>query len=107
MNMGFVSLQEDEAMLIFWQMVQAVGYCHRKGLCHLDIKPANFLVTDRYPVTVKMSDFGLSRWINDLPEPGELVGTRRYKGEALSPAPLNSASLSHHLSTSHTGATSM
>lgn len=44
---------------IFEQLLQAVGYIHRCGLVHNDIKPGNILVT-RSNNDVKLIDFGLA-----------------------------------------------
>lgn len=44
---------------VFEQLLQAVGYIHRCGLVHNDIKPGNILVT-RSNNDVKLIDFGLA-----------------------------------------------
>jgi len=41
------------------QLLQGLGYLHRKGIVHLDVKPANILVDDRG--TIKLADFGASK----------------------------------------------
>ena len=42
----------------------AVIYCHGLGIVHRDLKPENFLLdsTDLENATIKISDFGLSRF---------------------------------------------
>jgi serine/threonine protein kinase len=44
----------------------AVLYCHDLGIVHRDIKPENLLLTINDPeqAIVKISDFGLARYIN-------------------------------------------
>jgi serine/threonine protein kinase len=44
----------------------AVMYCHDLGIVHRDIKPENLLLTINDPeqAIVKISDFGLARYIN-------------------------------------------
>jgi calcium/calmodulin-dependent protein kinase I len=44
----------------------AVIYCHERGIVHRDIKPENLLLTkkDVDQAIVKISDFGLARYID-------------------------------------------
>ncbi|KAG1472042.1 hypothetical protein G6F56_001774 [Rhizopus delemar] len=50
-------LDEDQARLIFRQLVSAVDYCHKKWVVHRDLKTPNILVTPEGQV--KLADFGL------------------------------------------------
>ncbi|PWA60912.1 protein kinase, ATP binding site [Artemisia annua] len=52
-------LKEDEARSYFQQLINAVDYCHSRGVYHRDLKPENLLL-DSYGV-LKVSDFGLSQ----------------------------------------------
>ncbi|KAI8331373.1 hypothetical protein BC941DRAFT_505857 [Chlamydoabsidia padenii] len=51
------SLHEDEARLIFRQMVTAVDYCHSRWVVHRDLKAPNVLLKTNGQV--KLADFGL------------------------------------------------
>ncbi|KAK9147199.1 hypothetical protein Scep_005956 [Stephania cephalantha] len=51
-------LKEEEARRYFHQLINAVDYCHSRGVYHRDLKPENLLL-DSYGV-LKVSDFGLS-----------------------------------------------
>ncbi|KAI9023496.1 kinase-like domain-containing protein [Phycomyces nitens] len=51
------SLSEDEARLIFRQLVIAVSYCHSRWVVHRDLKTPNVLVAP--DGIVKLADFGL------------------------------------------------
>ncbi|OAY48950.1 CBL-interacting serine/threonine-protein kinase 9 [Manihot esculenta] len=51
-------LKEDEARRYFHQLINAVDYCHSRGVSHRDLKPENLLL-DSLGV-LKVSDFGLS-----------------------------------------------
>jgi len=52
---------ESEARQIFTQMLQAIYYCHTKGIAHRDLKPENFLfLTKAEDSPIKVIDFGLS-----------------------------------------------
>ncbi|MFQ6631667.1 hypothetical protein Gotur_008800, partial [Gossypium turneri] len=49
---------ENEARRYFQQLINAVDYCHSRGVYHRDLKPENLLL-DAYG-NLKVSDFGLS-----------------------------------------------
>ncbi|KAF8111519.1 hypothetical protein N665_0074s0050 [Sinapis alba] len=51
-------LKEDEARSYFHQLINAVDYCHSRGVYHRDLKPEN-LILDANGI-LKVSDFGLS-----------------------------------------------
>lgn len=63
-------LSEKEAREYFQQLIDAVAYCHEKGVYHRDLKPENLLLDSEGKL--KVSDFGLSA----LPQQGvELLYT--------------------------------
>uniref|UniRef100_A0A6V7QQW9 non-specific serine/threonine protein kinase n=1 Tax=Ananas comosus var. bracteatus TaxID=296719 RepID=A0A6V7QQW9_ANACO len=51
-------LHESEARRYFQQLIDAIDYCHSKGVFHRDLKPENLLLDSRG--NLKVSDFGLS-----------------------------------------------
>jgi len=54
---------EKDAAAVVQQMLSAVFYMHKNGVCHRDLKPENFLFFDKGPINkniLKMIDFGLS-----------------------------------------------
>ncbi|KAM7524876.1 hypothetical protein LguiA_014778 [Lonicera macranthoides] len=72
-------LKEDEARRYFQQLVNAVDYCHSRGVFHRDLKPENLLL-DATGV-LKVSDFGLSALPQQVREDGLLhttCGTPNY-----------------------------
>lgn len=61
------------------QIASGLGAAHERGIIHMDVKPANLLVTPEG--TVKILDFGLSRFISEMDPVGPerpLMGTVAY-----------------------------
>jgi len=58
---------EAEARDIVAPIFDALIYCHNLGIIHRDIKPENLLfnTTDLTQAIVKVSDFGLARFIDE------------------------------------------
>ncbi|MCO5591546.1 hypothetical protein L7F22_045532 [Adiantum nelumboides] len=72
-------LKEDEARKYFQQLINAVDFCHSRGVYHRDLKPENLLLDSH--LNLKVSDFGLSALPQQLREDGLLhttCGTPNY-----------------------------
>jgi serine/threonine protein kinase len=72
-------LKEDDARKYFQQVINAVDYCHSRGVYHRDLKPENLLLDASG--TLKVSDFGLSALSQQVREDGLLhttCGTPNY-----------------------------
>ncbi len=76
------------------QLLRAVDFLHRRGVLHLDLKPANILVTDpdrTGNLTVKLIDFGISEWRqkgiypSDRPSPDPYSPPEMKQGEPVTP----------------------
>ena len=50
---------EETSRIYFRQILDAVEYCHSRGVCHRDLKPENILLAE--DGTVRVTDFGFSR----------------------------------------------
>jgi serine/threonine-protein kinase SRK2 len=55
---------EEEARFYWQQLLQGVLYCHRKGLCHPDLKLEDLLLDDKGEV-LKITGFGTRHMMYD------------------------------------------
>ncbi|KAG5598446.1 hypothetical protein H5410_029816 [Solanum commersonii] len=72
-------LKEDAARKYFQQLINAVDFCHSRGVYHRDLKPENLLLDD--DENLKISDFGLSALVESKHQDGLLhttCGTPAY-----------------------------
>lgn len=85
-------LSIDKAMDLMIQAAQGIGYAHRAGLVHCDIKPHNMLVSP--DGRLKVTDFGIARALTSI-SPDEknayVWGSPQYlspeQAEGLPPSP--------------------
>ncbi|PRQ34739.1 putative protein kinase CAMK-CAMKL-CHK1 family [Rosa chinensis] len=72
-------LKEDVARKYFQQLINALDFCHSRGVYHRDIKPENLLLDEND--NLKISDFGLSALAESKRQDGLLhttCGTPAY-----------------------------
>jgi Protein kinase domain len=71
-------IPSDEAIPLFRQALFGIGYAHRMGLVHRDIKPGN-IILNRQGV-VKVVDFGLAKALSarGVAKAGARIGTPAY-----------------------------
>jgi serine/threonine protein kinase len=77
----------EVALDLFLQLAEALDYCHEQGVSHLDVKPANLLVSQTFGLL--LSDFGCAssaltcrtRRGTPMYMAPEVAGRRRYEGQ--------------------------
>ncbi|SDB80531.1 serine/threonine protein kinase [Raineyella antarctica] len=71
----------ERALEITQGVLDALGYSHRAGIVHRDIKPGNVMLTDAGGV-VKVMDFGIARAVADtqatMTQTAAVIGTAQY-----------------------------
>jgi serine/threonine-protein kinase len=76
---GSRRLTPSHSAQIVAQVAGALGYAHRNGVVHRDVKPGNILITS--DGQVKVTDFGIAQAVSSedlLAEEGSVMGTATY-----------------------------
>lgn len=60
-----LKLDEDTVKTMARQLLSALKYLHEKGITHRDVKPDNILIQNYDPLYVKLTDFGLSKMVEE------------------------------------------
>ncbi|KAL1955893.1 hypothetical protein VTO42DRAFT_7966 [Malbranchea cinnamomea] len=71
-------LEESIVKTIARQILHALQYLHRRKITHRDIKPDNILIASFNPLRVKLSDFGLSKVVQEETFMKTFCGTLLY-----------------------------
>ena len=79
------TLSEQKAASIMQQLLQAVGYMHSQGICHLDIKPENILFLDKVSNIIRLVDMGSAKYF--ISEEGERLKLEKKTGTVFYSAP--------------------
>ncbi|ORX87642.1 Pkinase-domain-containing protein [Anaeromyces robustus] len=72
------SLTEPQARKVMKQLFEALKYLHTQGIAHIDLKPENILLVNDNEFTIKISDFGLARFVDENFYMKTLCGTLTY-----------------------------
>jgi serine/threonine-protein kinase len=76
---GSATISASRSAQIVAQVAAALGYAHRSGVVHRDVKPGNILITR--DGQVKVTDFGIAQAVSSedhLAEAGSVMGTATY-----------------------------
>ncbi len=76
---GGRTLTASRSAQLIAQVAAALGYAHRSGVVHRDVKPGNILITS--DGQVKVTDFGIAQAVateDQLAEAGSVMGTATY-----------------------------
>jgi beta-lactam-binding protein with PASTA domain/tRNA A-37 threonylcarbamoyl transferase component Bud32 len=76
---GSATISPARSAQIVAQVAAALGYAHRSGVVHRDVKPGNILITR--DGQVKVTDFGIAQAVSSedhLAEAGSVMGTATY-----------------------------
>ncbi|MGQ9618941.1 MAG: protein kinase domain-containing protein [Candidatus Aminicenantia bacterium] len=94
-------LSEKRAVKIMSELLDAIGYIHKKGIIHRDIKPQNIMI-DKNDRTI-LADFGIARTLEStsFTKSGAILGTAYY----LSPEQAKGLPIDHRVDIYSAGVT--
>ena len=72
------TIPEDMVRCVARQILHALHYLHKRKITHRDIKPDNILISSLDPLRVKLSDFGLSKVVQEETFLKTFCGTLLY-----------------------------
>lgn len=72
------AMPEFMCQMMAGQISMALEYLHDRNITHRDIKPDNILMANHKPYVFKLSDFGLSKIVNDETFMQTFCGTLLY-----------------------------
>lgn len=75
-----LKVNEDLIRLIFKQLIEALKYLHNKGIAHRDIKAENIMFSDSSKNSIKLIDFGVSKYFFDPKLPSKEITLRTATG---------------------------
>ena len=71
-------LTEDDARTVMRGILSGLKYLHANNIVHRDLKPENIMMAGKGSLDVKITDFGLSRVVDEKGLMSTLCGTPQY-----------------------------
>ena len=75
-------LTQHQLFVIMMQIAAGVAFLHENNVVHRDIKPGNILVANHSPIQIKLTDFDVSKFFEEIFETSAMstdVGTLVFK----------------------------
>jgi len=69
-------LECEKAVDFIKQIAQGVDHAHKNKIIHRDLRPSNIMVSEEG--TAKITDFGTSAWLNNVPYASTRIGSPPY-----------------------------
>ena len=79
-------LKPNEELAVMTQTTKAIDYLHQNKVIHRDIKPGNILLAHDFPISIKVTDFDLSKVLYFDAETSAMstnLGTNAFKAPEL------------------------
>ena len=79
-------LKPNEELAVMTQTAKAIDYLHQNKVIHRDIKPGNIILAHDFPISIKVTDFDLSKFLYFEAETSAMstnVGTNAFKAPEL------------------------
>eukprot|EP00954_Amorphochlora_amoebiformis_P024762 1368625-Amorphochlora_amoeboformis.AAC.1 len=78
----FPNLSDTDIRYYMFQLLQALDFCHSKGIIHRDVKPHNVMIDHRRR-KLRLIDWGLAEFYHPGKEYNVRVASRYFKGPEL------------------------
>jgi serine/threonine protein kinase len=69
-------LECEKAVDYIKQIAQGVDHAHKNKIIHRDLRPSNIMISEEG--TAKITDFGTSAWLNNIPYASTRIGSPPY-----------------------------
>ena len=69
-------LESETALDYIKQIAQGVDHAHKNKIIHRDLRPSNIIISEEG--TAKITDFGTSAWLNNVPYASTRIGSPPY-----------------------------
>ena len=81
-NQLYQNINDFDARLYLYKILEALEFCHSKGIMHRDVKPKNIIINHKLK-ELRLIDYGLAEYYIPKTEYNVRVSTGPYKGPEL------------------------